>query len=87
MENTGTAKIQLIHKEPGEECLEVVKSCIVEDTKLKEYKINKDTLLQNLPEKIVNDFLDFLGTDERHRSIMLSLIKRGTLVVTCTEDD
>jgi hypothetical protein len=87
MKNKETAKIQLIHKEPGEECLEVVKTCIVEDTKLKEYTIDKNTLLQNLPEKIVNDFLDFLGTDEHHRSLMLSLIKKGTLVVTCTEDD
>jgi hypothetical protein len=78
---------QLIHKEPDEECYEVLKSCIVEDQQLKKYRIDKNTLLQNLPEKIVNEFLDFLGTDERHRSLMLDMIKNGSLVINCWEED
>lgn len=78
---------QLIHKEPDEECYEVLKSCIVEDQQLKKYRIDKNTLLQNLPEKIVNEFLDFLGTDERHRSLMLDMIKKGSLVINCWEED
>ena len=53
---------------------------------VKKYKIDKDTLLQNFPEKIVNEFLDFLGTDKQHRELMLYLIKAGSLVITCDED-
>lgn len=80
-------KLKLIHKEPNEECFEILKSCIVEDKKLKEYRIDKDTLLENLPEGIVNAFLDHLGTDEQHRSLILFLIKNGSLVVHCWGDD
>jgi hypothetical protein len=76
---------QLIHKEPDEECYEILKSCIVEDQQLKKYRIDKNTLLQNLPEKIVNEFLDFLGTDEKHRSLMLYMIKKGSMVINCWE--
>lgn len=79
-------KLQLIHKEKDKECLEILKSTIIEDKELIKYRIDKDTLLQNLPEQIVNEFLDFLGTDERHRSLMLSMIKNGTLVMNCWED-
>jgi hypothetical protein len=80
-------KIDLIHKEKNEECFEILKSTIVEDKELKKYRIDKDTLLQNLPEKIVNEFLDFLGTDEKHRSLMLYMIKNGSMVVKCWEDE
>lgn len=71
-------QLQLIHQEPGEECFEVLKSCIVEDQQIKEYRIDKDTLLQNLPEKILNNFLDFLGPDDKFRQLMLYMIKKGT---------
>jgi hypothetical protein len=79
-------KLQLIHKEKYEECLEILKSTIIEDKQLKTWRIDKDTLLQNLPEKIVNEFLDFLGTDESHRSLMLYMIKKGSLVIKCEEE-
>ncbi len=52
-------RINLIHKEKNEECFEILKSTIVEDKVLKKYKIDKDTLLKNLPEEVVNEFLDF----------------------------
>lgn len=80
-------KINLIHKEKDEQCFEILKTCIVEDKKLKEYRIDKDTLLENLPESIVNEFLDFLGTDDQFRSLMLYMIKKGSLVVKCWDDD
>lgn len=80
-------KLQLIHQEPNEECFEILKSTIVEDKQLKKYTINKDTLLQNLPEKVVNEFLDFLGTDEKYRRLMLYLIKSGSLVMNCEDED
>jgi hypothetical protein len=80
-------KIDFIHKEKNEECLEILKTTIIEDKDLQKYRIDKNTLLQNLPEKIVNEFLDFLGTDERHRSLMLSMIKDGSLVMNCWEDE
>lgn len=80
-------KLQLIHKEPNEECFEILKSTIIEDKELKKYRIDKNTLLQNLPEKIVNEFLDFLGSDEIHRSVVLSMIKDGSLVINCWEDE
>jgi hypothetical protein len=78
--------IQLIHREHNEECFEVLKSVIIEDKKLKKYTIDKHTMLEKLPEKIVNEFLDFLGTDEQHRELMLYMIKSGTLTITCEED-
>ena len=31
-------------------------------------------LLQNLPEKVVNELLDFLGTNYQHRGLMLYMI-------------
>jgi hypothetical protein len=79
--------IQLIHKEPNEECFEILKSTIIEDKVLNTWRIDKDTLIQNLPEHVVNEFLDFLGTDERHRSLMLYLIKDGTLKIHCEEEE
>ncbi len=82
----GNKNIQLIHKEQNEECFEIIKSTIVEDKELKKYRIDKDTLLHELPESIVNEFLDFLGTDEQHRNLMLHLIKTGSLVMNCWED-
>jgi hypothetical protein len=80
-------QLQIIHKEKNEECFEILKSTIVEDHQLKKYLIDKNTLLLNLPEKIVNEFLDFLGTDERHRSLMMYMIKKGSLVINCWEED
>jgi len=43
--------------------------------RLKKYRIDKDTLLHELPENVINEFLDFLGTDKQHRNLMLYLIK------------
>ncbi|RKD90015.1 hypothetical protein [Mangrovibacterium diazotrophicum] len=80
-------KIELIHKEQNEDCFEILKSTIIEDKELKEYRIDKDTLLHELPETIVNAFLDFLGTEKRHRDLMLYLIKKGSLVIHCWDDD
>jgi hypothetical protein len=80
-------KVDIIHKEPNEECFEILKSTIVEDKELKKYRIDKDTLLHELPEAVVNEFLDFLGTEERHRNLMLHMIKTGSLVMNCWEDD
>ena len=79
-------RIKLIHQEKNEECFEILKSTIIEDVELKKYRIDKDTLLQNLPENVVNEFLDFLGTEKQHRDLMLHLIKSGSLVITCDED-
>ncbi len=78
--------INIIHQEPNEECFEILKSTIIEDKELKKYTIDKDTLLQNLPEKVVNEFLDFLGTEEQYRSLILHMIKSGFLVMTCEDE-
>ena len=78
-------KVQLIHKEADEECFEILKFSIVEDQQAKKYQIDKDTLLQNLPESVINQFLDFLGVG-LHRELMLHLIKKGSLIITCTDD-
>ena len=79
-------RINLTHKEHDEECFEILKSTIIENKELKKYRIDKNTLLKNLPEKVVNEFLDFLGTDKQHRELMLYMIKSGSLVITCDED-
>lgn len=78
--------IEIIHKEKNEECFEVLKRTIVEDKELKKYRIDKETFFSELPEGIVNEFLDFLGTDEQHRNLMLYMIKVGSLVIHCWED-
>ena len=41
----------------------VVMGALLKTNHLKKYRNKKNTLLQNLPKKIVNEFLDFLGTD------------------------
>ncbi|WP_320112287.1 hypothetical protein [Draconibacterium orientale] len=79
-------RITIIHKEHDEECFEILKQAIIENKELKKYRIDKDTLLANLPSKVVNEFLDFIGTDKQHRQLMLHLIKEGVLVITCTEE-
>jgi hypothetical protein len=78
-------RINIIHQEQDEECFEVLKSTIIEDKELKKYTIDKNILLKNLPEKVVNEFLDFLGTDKQHRELMLYLIKSGSLVIRCED--
>lgn len=80
-------EIKFIHKEPNEECFEILKSSIIKDQELKKYRIDKDFLIQNLPEKIINEFLDFLGDDPRFRNLRLHMIKSGSLVITCEEYD
>lgn len=80
------SKLQLIHQESDSECIEVLKSCIIEDKVLKTWRIDKHTLLHKLPEKVVNQFLDFLGSDAQFRQQMLYMIKSGSLVITCEED-
>lgn len=79
--------VEIIHKEKNEECFEILKRTIVEDKELKKYRIDSDTLLREIPESIVNEFLDFLGTDEQHRNLMLYMIKTGSLIIHCWEDD
>ncbi|RIH63790.1 hypothetical protein D1164_17805 [Mariniphaga sediminis] len=79
-------RIKLIHREPHSECMETLKETIVKDSDLKIYLIDKDTLIQNLPEKIVNNFLDFLsGYNRKDREILLKMIKEGSLILDCSE--
>ena len=81
-------KIDLIHKEPNEECFEILKSTIIEDKVLKKWTIDKDTLIQNLPEFVVNEFLDFLGQcDPFLRELNLRWIKEGKLKIHCEEEE
>ena len=78
-----TTTVHFIHKEPKEDCFEILKSTIIEDKVLNTWRIDKDTLIQNLPEEVVNQFLDMLGSDEQHRSLLLYMIKKGNLVIKC----
>lgn len=80
--------IQLIHQEPNQECFEILKSTIIENKVLKRWTIDKDTLIQNLPEHVVNEFLDFLGNCKPvFREIYLGWIKDGTLKILCEEEE
>jgi len=80
-------RVEIVHKEPYEKCFEILKSMIVEDGELKKYKIDKDTLFNELPEQIVNEFLDFIASyDLYKRQILLKMIKDGTLIIHCWED-
>jgi len=79
-------QVKLLHKEPDEKCFEILKSAIVEVQELKKFRIDKDTLLKNLPEEIVNDFLDFLGPVGKHRDLTLQLIKEGRIILHCWDD-
>lgn len=80
-------RIDLIHKEKNEKCFEILKSTIVKDKDLEKYRIDKNTLLHELPEKVVNEFLDFLGQQGEFRDLTLYMIKSGTLVLHCWEDN
>jgi hypothetical protein len=78
-------RVKLVHKDPRTDCMEVLKDTIVKDTDLKKYRIDKDTLIQNLPEVVVNHFLDFLsGYSRRNRDTILKMIKNGTLILDCS---
>lgn len=80
-------KVQLIHKEPNEECFEILKSAIVEDKVLKKFRIDQHTLIANLPEKVINSFLDFLAQYEsEQRKFIIQSIKRGAITVKCEEE-
>lgn len=79
-------QINLLHKEPNEKCYEILKSTIVEIEQLKKFKIDKNTLLQNLPEEIINEFLNFLGLNSLHRNKTLELIKEGRIILHCWDD-
>ena len=82
-----TTRINLIHKEKNEECFEILKSTIVKDKVLEKYRIDKDTLLQNLPEKVVNEFLDFISEQKgESRQLTLKWIKEGRIILECWED-
>lgn len=80
-------RIELFHKEDNEQCMEILKSIIAEDEVLKIFHIDRNTLLQNLPEKIVNEFLDFLNKQGKHREWMLKMIKEGKVTVRCWEEE
>ena len=80
-------KVEIIHKEQNEECFEVLKSTIIEDKELKKFRIDKDTMLKELPIEIVNEFLDFIGSNEQHRNLILHMIKSGSLIIECWEDE
>ncbi|NQU85236.1 MAG: hypothetical protein HQ541_05700 [Mariniphaga sp.] len=79
-------RINLIHKEPDNHCFEVLKRSLVEDKELKKFGIDENTLLQNLPEKIVNNFLEFLGIDKKSHDLMLRLNKSGALIIEFEEE-
>jgi len=78
-------RVNLIHKEPDKECFEVLKRSLVEDKDLKKFRIDENTLLQKLPEKIVDKFLEFLQIDRQSRDLMLRLNKSGALIIKFEE--
>ena len=78
-------RVNLIHKEPDKECFEVLKRALVEDMDLKKFRIDENTPFQNLPEKIVIEFLKFLGIDKQARDLMLRLNKSETLIIEFEE--
>ena len=81
-------RIQLIHKEPEEECMEVLKSAIVAEKQLKEFNIDEHTSLHKLPEGIVNSFLDFIADFTlKQKQFLLEMIKDGVIILTCWDDD
>ena len=78
-------RVNLIHKEPDKECFEVLKRSVVEDNDLKKFRIDENTLLQNLPEKLVDKFLEFLNIDRKTRDLMLRMHKSGALIIKFEE--
>lgn len=78
-------RVNLIHKEPDKECFEVLKRSLVKDQDLNKFRIDENTLLENLPEKKVNKFLKFLQIDRQARDLMLRFHKSGALIIKFEE--
>ena len=72
-----------MYKGKSEKCNEILKNTIIEDNELKKFGIDKVTLLHELPEKMVNEFLNFIGNQGEFRELILSMIKSGTWVLNC----
>ena len=69
------------------DCQEVLKE-IIEKNGTREYEIPRDLMLTYLPQRIVDEFLDFikpLNKDEL--DFVLHSIKTGELTIICDDDD
>ena len=81
-------KVKLIHQEENSDCIEILKDAIVEEKELKKFHIDKHTLLQNLPEGIVNSFLDYIADFSlKQKQLLLEMTKEGTIALNCWDDD
>ena len=79
-------RVILIHKEPDRECFEVLKRSNIEERILKKFSIDENTLLQKLPMKKVDKFLEILKIDRQARDFMLRLNRLGALFIEIEEE-
>lgn len=72
-------------------CTELIKERITFDSEKKIYIIPSDLSLDKLPENIANMLMDNLNRLKKNKSpeaysAILSLIRKGELIIECSED-
>ena len=69
------------------DCQEVLRE-IIEKNSAGEYEIPKDLILNYLPQKVVNNFLDSLRDfTPEEIAYVLGEIKNGNLTIICNDED
>ena len=69
---------------PPPPCIEYVKKMIEKDEKSGKYIIPQNLDMTDIPQKVVDSFLDWLNKfSEWEQQIMLKAIKEGHLVIEC----
>jgi len=71
---------------PPPPCIEYVKKMIEKDEQSGKYVIPQDLDMTDIPQKVVDSFLEWLNENSRtewERQVLLKAIKEGHLVIEC----
>jgi len=75
-----------MHSIPPPPCIEYVKKMIEKDEQSGRYIIPQDLDMTDIPQKVVDSFLDFINKfefDKGVQQVILEQIKEGNLVIKC----
>lgn len=71
------------------DCNEIIKEIIQFNESSKYYEIPSNLLLEKLPPKVVDNFLDSINNlhlDSEELNILFKMIKEGRATIKCTDD-